>query len=75
MNHVSDSTRALIWQTLQAAGWVVGGPRGATARLGVKRTTLITKMKKLGISRPMQQNDSNGLNRNRDKDQLVATGS
>src|SRR5258707_11320231 len=51
---LTDSTRALILQTLQAAGWVVGGPRGAAARLGLKRTTLITKMKKLGISRPWQ---------------------
>ncbi len=66
---LSDSTRALILQTLQAAGWVVGGPRGAAARLGVKRTTLITKMKKLGISRPMRQNDSNGLNRNRETEE------
>ena len=53
---LSDCTRALILRTLQAAGWVVGGPRGAAARLGLKRTTLITKMKKLGISRPVRQN-------------------
>jgi len=57
---LSDSTRALILRTLQEAGWVVGGPRGAAARLGLKRTTLITKMKKLGISRPARQNDSDG---------------
>jgi formate hydrogenlyase transcriptional activator len=63
-----DSTRALILRTLQAAGWVVGGPRGAAARLGLKRTTLITKMKKLGISRPVRQNDSNGLNENRENE-------
>jgi formate hydrogenlyase transcriptional activator len=54
-----DSERALILQTLQAADWIVGGPRGAATRLGVKRTTLIAKMKKLGISRPMRQNDVN----------------
>ncbi len=53
---LSDCTRALILRTLQAAGWVVGGPHGAAASLGVKRTTLITKMKKLGISRPVRQN-------------------
>ncbi len=51
---LNDSTRAVILQALQAAGWVVGGPCGAAARLGLKRTTLITKMKKLGISRPRQ---------------------
>ncbi len=47
-----SSQRALILQTLQAAGWAVGGPGGAAERLGLKRTTLISKMKKLGISRP-----------------------
>ena len=47
-----DSERALILKTLHASGWIVGGPRGAAARLGLKRTTLIAKMKKLGISRP-----------------------
>ncbi len=33
-------------------GWVLGGPKGAAARLGMKRSTLHWKMKKLGISRP-----------------------
>jgi transcriptional regulator with GAF, ATPase, and Fis domain len=46
-----DSERALIMQTLQAVGWVVGGEKGAAARLGLKRTTLISRMSKLGISR------------------------
>jgi formate hydrogenlyase transcriptional activator len=48
----SDSTRAVILQALKATGWVIGGRGGAAARLGLKRTTLIAKMKKLGISRP-----------------------
>lgn len=52
-----ESQRALIVRTLQAAGWVVGGPDGAAAQLGLKRTTLIAKMKKLGISRPPSRND------------------
>ena len=52
-----DSQRALILQALQAAGWIIGGPDGAAARLGLKRTTLIAKMKKLGISRPVQKDD------------------
>jgi len=47
-----DSQRAVILDALQAAGWVVGGPHGAAAWLGLKRTTLISKMKNLGISRP-----------------------
>lgn len=49
---LSDSTRAVILQALHATGWVIGGPGGAATRLGLKRTTLIAKMKKLGISRP-----------------------
>jgi formate hydrogenlyase transcriptional activator len=50
-----DSDRALIVETLEQADWVVGGPRGAAARLGLKRTTLLAKMKRLGISRPITQ--------------------
>jgi formate hydrogenlyase transcriptional activator len=50
-----DSERTLILQTLAAVGWVIGGPTGAAAKLGLKRTTLIHKMKKLGISRPRPQ--------------------
>lgn len=46
-----DSQRALILRTLRAAGWIIGGPNGAAARLGLKRTTLIARMKRLGISR------------------------
>jgi len=47
-----SSTRALILRAVQATGWIIGGPDGAAARLGLKRTTLIAKMKKLGIVRP-----------------------
>ncbi len=50
-----DSERALIVRTLEAAGWVIGGATGAAAKLGLKRTTLIAKMKKLGIARPERQ--------------------
>jgi len=46
-----DSERALILKTLDATGWVIGGSHGAAARLGLKRTTLIHRMKKLGIGR------------------------
>ena len=48
-----DSDRALILETLAQAGWIVGGPRGAAAKLGLKRTTLLAKMRRLGISRPI----------------------
>jgi formate hydrogenlyase transcriptional activator len=50
-----DSDRALIVETLELAGWVVGGPRGAATKLGLKRTTLLAKMRRLGISRPISQ--------------------
>jgi transcriptional regulator with GAF, ATPase, and Fis domain len=50
-----DSERTLILHALEEAGWVIGGPKGAAAKLGVKRTTLIYKMQGLGISRPPLQ--------------------
>src|SRR5262245_51011224 len=56
-----DSQREVILTALRASGWVIGGPGGAAERLGLKRTTLITKMKKLGISRPMQQSQMDQL--------------
>jgi transcriptional regulator with GAF, ATPase, and Fis domain len=40
-----------ILGVLEQVGWVVGGPKGAAERLGLKRTTLIAKMRKLGIMR------------------------
>jgi formate hydrogenlyase transcriptional activator len=52
---LEDSDRSLIVETLEQAGWIVGGPRGAAAKLGLKRTTLLAKMRRLGISRPIPQ--------------------
>jgi formate hydrogenlyase transcriptional activator len=49
-----EVNRALILQALEAAGWMIGGPEGAAAKLDLKRTTLIYKMKKFGIVRPVQ---------------------
>jgi formate hydrogenlyase transcriptional activator len=62
---LEDSDRGLIVETLEQVGWIVGGPRGAAAKLGLKRTTLLAKMKRLGISRPMPQdgNDILGIAR------------
>jgi transcriptional regulator with GAF, ATPase, and Fis domain len=51
---LKDSERTLILHTLEAVGWVIGGPKGAAVKLGLKRPTLIHKMKRLGISRPPQ---------------------
>jgi formate hydrogenlyase transcriptional activator len=61
-----DSQRALLLRALHASGWIVGGPRGAAARLGLKRTTLISKMKKLGILRPARQVGMAGMDQNRE---------
>jgi len=51
-NTLKEVDRALILQALEAAAWMIGGPEGAAAKLGMKRTTLFYKMKKLGIFRP-----------------------
>jgi formate hydrogenlyase transcriptional activator len=47
-----DAEREHILRALQEAKWVLGGPHGAAARLGMKRSTLHWKMKKLNIVRP-----------------------
>jgi formate hydrogenlyase transcriptional activator len=47
---LSDAERAHIIGILREANWVVGGRDGAAARLGLPRTTLISRMQKLGIS-------------------------
>ena len=54
LTKLEDSERALIVKTLEEVRWVVGGPNGAAARLGMKRPTLIYRMKKLQIERPMR---------------------
>jgi formate hydrogenlyase transcriptional activator len=41
-----------ILKALRESNWVLGGPNGAAARLALKRTTLQSRMKKLGIARP-----------------------
>jgi formate hydrogenlyase transcriptional activator len=43
--------RLHILRVLNETDWVVGGPNGAAARLGLKRTTLQARMKKLGLAR------------------------
>src|SRR5215510_4460917 len=49
---LDDAVRAHILDALCATNWVVAGPHGAAARLGLKRTTLICRMANLGIVRP-----------------------
>jgi formate hydrogenlyase transcriptional activator len=53
-NVLEHAKREQIVRALRESSWVVGGARGAAARLGVKRTTLAYTMQKLGISRPVQ---------------------
>jgi formate hydrogenlyase transcriptional activator len=50
---LADAERDHILNALRESNWVVGGVAGAAARLGVKRTTLISKMRKRGLSRAM----------------------
>jgi transcriptional regulator with GAF, ATPase, and Fis domain len=48
---LEDAERSHILQTLRQTEGVVGGPNGAAARLGLRRTTLISKMRRLGLHR------------------------
>jgi len=48
---LQEAERSHILQTLKQTEGVVGGPNGAAARLGLPRTTLISKMRRLGINR------------------------
>ena len=44
-----DAERAHITAALHATNWIVGGPNGAAAQLGLPRTTLLSRMQRLGI--------------------------
>jgi formate hydrogenlyase transcriptional activator len=57
-----DHEAEAILQALKVAGGIIGGPEGAAARLGLKRTTLISKMKRLGIYRPRRERISGEMN-------------
>jgi formate hydrogenlyase transcriptional activator len=48
---LKDAEREHIIQALAETNWVISGPKGAAARLGLQRTTLISKMQRLGVSR------------------------
>jgi len=52
---LEDFERHFILQVLSETRWRIGGSSGAAVRLGLKRTTLISKMEKLGISRGLPQ--------------------
>jgi formate hydrogenlyase transcriptional activator len=52
---LEEADRRHIVAALERANWVIAGPNGAAARLGIKRSTLQFRMRKLGIVRPAQQ--------------------
>jgi formate hydrogenlyase transcriptional activator len=52
MATLEDAEREHIRRALEASNWTIGGPAGAAARLGMKRTTLQSRMAKLGIVKP-----------------------
>ena len=52
---LEDADRRHIIAALERTNWVIAGPNGAAARLGVKRSTLQFRMRKLGIARPAAQ--------------------
>jgi formate hydrogenlyase transcriptional activator len=52
MTGLQEVERDHIIRALEASNWVVGGRNGAAARLGMKRTSLVYRMRKLGIRRP-----------------------
>jgi formate hydrogenlyase transcriptional activator len=60
-NHTNGATtlesveREHILRVLTEAKWVIGGPAGAAARLGINRTTLNHRLRKLGLTRPQPQ--------------------
>jgi formate hydrogenlyase transcriptional activator len=52
---LEDAERDHILRALDQTGWVIGGTHGAAARLGLKRTSLVSTMRRLGIVRPKPQ--------------------
>jgi transcriptional regulator with GAF, ATPase, and Fis domain len=62
---------ALILRALAAVGGMIGGPQGAAVRLGLKRTTLISKMKRLGIYQPGRQAVIDQINETEESEPLV----
>jgi formate hydrogenlyase transcriptional activator len=52
INGLAEVARDHILRVLEASNWVIGGRNGAAERLGMKRTSLVYKMRRLRISRP-----------------------
>jgi formate hydrogenlyase transcriptional activator len=56
---LEDAEREHILRALDETGWVIGGAAGAAVRLGLKRTSLVSTMRRLGIVRPRPQTGTN----------------
>jgi formate hydrogenlyase transcriptional activator len=59
MSDLARVERDHILRALEASNWVVAGRNGAAERLGMKRTSLVYRMKKLGVTRPQMGNGNN----------------
>jgi formate hydrogenlyase transcriptional activator len=61
MNGLAEVEREHILRALEVSNWVIGGRNGAAERLGMKRTSLVYRMKKLLISRPALASQKRGV--------------
>jgi formate hydrogenlyase transcriptional activator len=62
MTGLEEVERDHILRALEASNWIVGGRNGAAARLGMQRTTLVYRMRKLRLSRPAPSSKDAVLN-------------
>jgi len=69
---LEDKVREEILDACRRANWKLGGPRGAAARLGLKRTTLLYKMRRLGIERPRDHSYDSGFDPQRVSTRIAA---
>jgi formate hydrogenlyase transcriptional activator len=60
---IADAKRAHITAALRATNWVVGGPNGAAVQLGLPRTTLLSRMQRLGIPGRVSQRRQQSIGR------------
>ena len=60
---MADAEREHITAALGATNWVVGGPNGAAAQLGLPRTTLMSRMQRLGISNLSRRRSGRSIER------------
>ena len=73
MTNLEEFERDHIISALEASNWVVGGRKGAAERLGMKRTTLTYKMRKLGIKRLNDSQDDSRVRAECVKERLHST--